>query len=300
MSKDWDGTLAAWASPPSQSEQEKCSNAERAVRNAIQGSDRLKYRDIEVFIQGSYANRTNVRMDSDVDVCVLYKGAFFEDYSFSQGLNRQALGITEGQYLYSDFKNDVGSAMISHFGAASVRRGKKAFDVHANTYRVDADVVPCFEHRRFHGSPGNSSYVSGTQLITDENSVIVNWPKQNYANGVAKNDRTGKRFKAFTRAVKSLRYELLDRRIGIAERIPSYLIECLAWNVSDTTLAAGNLRNCVASSIAELWTATSSLQLCSEWGEVNELKYLFRSQTWTREDVNAFLLTAWNHLDLSA
>ena len=129
MSQDWDGTLAAWASPPSQTEQNKCSNAERAVRNAILASDRLKYRDVEVFVQGSYANRTNVRQDSDVDVCVLFKGSFFEDYSFSQGLDRTALGISDGQYFYSDFKNDVEAALVAQFGRISVRRGKKAFDV---------------------------------------------------------------------------------------------------------------------------------------------------------------------------
>jgi hypothetical protein len=163
----------------------KCSNAERAVRNAILASDKLKYRDIEVFIQGSYANRTNVRQDSDVDVCVLFKGSFFEDYSFSQGLDRTALGITDGQYFYSDFKNDVEAALVAQFGRSSVRRGKKVFDVHANTYRVDADVVPCFEHRRFLGSAANNNYISGTQLITDDGKAIINWPKQNYTNGVA-------------------------------------------------------------------------------------------------------------------
>ena len=56
-------------------------------------------------------------------------------------------------YSYADFKNDVEAALKSYFGAGSVTRGNKAFDVHANTYRVDADVVPCLEHRRLMGTP---------------------------------------------------------------------------------------------------------------------------------------------------
>lgn len=36
---------------------------------------------------------------------------------------------------------------------------------------------------------------------------------------------------------------------------------------------------------------------CAEWGEVNELKHLFRpSQPWTRTAVNAFVVAAWNRV----
>lgn len=83
--RDWESTLRSWGFAPSATEQEKAEHAERAVRNAISASDALNFREIEVFAQGSYKNRTNVRQDSDVDVCVLYKGAFFEDYNFSEG-----------------------------------------------------------------------------------------------------------------------------------------------------------------------------------------------------------------------
>src|SRR6516162_7293667 len=72
---------------------EKCENAERAVRKAIDASKKLNGKTIEVFAQGSYANRTSVRQDSDVDICVLYKDAFFPDYSLSQGLSGAALGF---------------------------------------------------------------------------------------------------------------------------------------------------------------------------------------------------------------
>jgi tRNA nucleotidyltransferase (CCA-adding enzyme) len=75
MARDWDVTFSFWGAPPSNTEQEKCGNAERAIRKAIAASSVLAAKQIDVFVQGSYANGTNVRQDSDVDVCVLYKEA---------------------------------------------------------------------------------------------------------------------------------------------------------------------------------------------------------------------------------
>jgi hypothetical protein len=218
MPRDWETIFANWGTPPSASEQEKADNAERAVRTAIQNSTILAAKEITVVTQGSYKNRTNVRQDSDVDVCVLYTGANFADYSFSQGLSREVLGFGVSEYTYEAFKNDIAQALTDRFGAPSVRRGKKAFEVHENTYRLNVDVVPCFEHRRYLGDVQNHRFTSGTELHPDGGGKIINWPVQNYDNGVAKNDRTGRQFKAVTRMLKRLRYELIDSGISIAKR----------------------------------------------------------------------------------
>src|SRR4051794_20372282 len=107
MSRNWEATFSSWGAAPGPTEQAKAENAERAVRKAIDASTKLSAKSIEVFTQGSYANRTNVREDSDVDVCVLYTGAFFPDYSLSEGLTNEALGYGTSTYLYPEFKNDV-------------------------------------------------------------------------------------------------------------------------------------------------------------------------------------------------
>lgn len=296
MSRNWEATFSSWGAPPGTTETTKCENAERAIKKAISASDKLRSRSIQVFAQGSYANRTNVRQDSDVDICVLYTGAFFFDYSLSQGLNKESLGYEDGTYFYTDFKNDVEAALKSFFGANAVKRGKKAFDVHANTYRVDADVVPCFEHRRFMGTLQNNWYLSGTELHPDNGGVIVNWPQQNYDNGIKKNDVTGRRFKAVTRIMKSLRNELVEKGYKSAEPIPSFLIECLAWNVPNEHLQQNTYVSAVRNSIAHLWNETRTDESCNEWGEINDLKYLFRGQCWNRGQVNTFLQAAWDYI----
>jgi predicted nucleotidyltransferase len=297
MSRDWNATFSSWGAPPGATEQTKCENAERALRKAIDASSKLAPHTIEVFTQGSYANRTNVRQDSDVDICVLYKDAFFTDYTLSEALNDSAVGLSTSSYKYADFKNDVEAALVSHFGRASVKRGKKAFDVHANTYRIDADVVPCFEHRRYMGTAQYHWYESGTELHPDNGDRIINWPKQNYTNGVAKNDATGRGFKAVTRILKRLRYQLIDEGYSIADAIPSYLIECLVWNVPNEGFGHTMWKEDVQYAIAHLWNETRTAESCNEWREVNELKYLFRpAQPWTRADVNTFLQTAWDYI----
>jgi len=295
--RNWEDVFCTWGGAPSASAQTKYENAERAIVKAVNASQKLSAKDIEVFVQGSYANRTNVRQDSDVDVCVLYKGAFFPDYSMSQGLTGALLGFPDGHYLYTEFKNDVEAALKSCFGAASVTRGKKAFDVHANTYRIDADVVPCFEHRRYLGDLWSNRYESGTELHPDSGGAIVNWPRQNYGNGVVKNNATGRRFKAVTRILKSLRNEMVENGHDVAAPIPSYLIECLVWNVPDARFGGNEFRDDVRSAIAFLWKETLSDGACGDWGEINDLKYLFwAGQPWSRDQVNKFLYAAWNYI----
>jgi len=297
MNRDWETTFVAWAAAPSETEQTKCENAERAVRNAIKASAKLRDLPISVFTQGSYANRTNVRQESDVDVCVLYTGAFFDDYSFSEGLDRAALAIESGTYAYADFKNDVGAALVAAFGQGSVARGNKAFDVHANTYRVDADVVPCFEHRRYMGNVQYHYHVDGTKFLPDNGGGIINWPQQNYDNGVKKNDDTGRGFKGVVRILKRLRNEMAENKIAAAKPIPSFLIECLVWNVPNERLMNTNWSADVRYALGHLWNNTRTDEQCKEWGEINELKYLFRAgQPWTRQAVNDFLQAAWTYV----
>jgi hypothetical protein len=297
LNRNWEDVFCTWGAAPSATQQEKCDNAECAVRKAIDASKKLSAKTIEVFVQGSYANRTNVRQDSDVDVCVLYKDAFFPDYSLSQGLNGPLLGFTDATYSYTEFKNDVEAALKAYFGAGSVTRGKKAFDVHANTYRVDADVVPCFEHRRYMGTLQSNWYNSGTQLFPDSGGKIINWPRQNYANGVSKNDATGRRFKAVVRIFKRLRIEMADNGQQAAAPIPSYLLECLAWNVPNEGFGHNDYRNDMRYAITHLWNKTKTDETCSECREINELKYLLRGgQPWSRDQVNNFLLAAWNYI----
>ena len=149
MSRNWEETFRAWAKPSSPTEQERADNAERMIRDAITESRTLVKHTIEVFSQGSYRNNTNVREESDVDVCVRCMDVFFYDLSMADGITKEDADISDASYTYAQFKHDIGLALVAKFGERGVTRGNKAVDVHENSYRVDAEVVACFEHRRY-------------------------------------------------------------------------------------------------------------------------------------------------------
>lgn len=288
----WEDIFRGWASPPGKTEEDRCQNAERAIRNAIAKSPRLNSRDIRVFTQGSYRNNTNVRQDSDVDVGVACYDIFFPDYP--KGTTRETFGHSDGSYHYSTFKNELGQALVDYFGASAVRRGNKAFDIKENSYHVDADVAPFFEHRRFDTS---GDFNSGVELLADDGKVIINWPEQHCNNGVRKNNDTGRRYKAMVRILKKLCNAMNDNGIGAAQSIPGFLNECLVWNVPDGNFGNNSYVNDVRSCLAHLFNNTMSYDKCSEWGEVSELKYLFRGpQKWTWQQAHSFLSAAWDYV----
>ena len=126
--QDWDRRFNFWSQGPSQTEQEKCENAERMIRDAIRAYEPLKYRTIKVCAQGSYRNRTNVRADSDVDICVLCLDTCFLDFSQTPSVNSAMLGFLDASYGFADLKQDVEAALVAKFGRKAVKRafGKSA------------------------------------------------------------------------------------------------------------------------------------------------------------------------------
>lgn len=305
MARDWEQAFRTWSRPCSDTEAEKQANAERMIRDAISTYAPLSGRTIKVIVQGSYRNNTNVRQDSDVDICVCCMDPFFYDFHFADYGTAEAT-VVGASYSYPTFKSDVQAALEQKFGKRGVRRGDKAFDVHENTYRVDADVVAAFAHRRYlKREAGLYGFLStaeqyvkppGTQFYSDSGKEIRNWPEQHYANGVAKNSATRGRFKAIARGLKSMNYEMQDAGVPAAKPMASYLIECLVYNSPDSAFANESLRWNARECLVHLYTATETDAACKEWGEVNEMKYLFHAaQPWTRAQVQAWLLAAWNY-----
>ncbi len=298
MARDWESSFSGWASGPSQTEQQRAENAERLIREAIRSSEKLKRRDIKVFTQGSYRNRVNVRKDSDVDIGVLCYDTFFPDYPDEnvKALMEQYHGHQPATYTYKIFKNELEEALVAKFGRVNVSRGSKSFDISENTYRVEADVAAFFEHRRY---TGTSKYLSGVEMIPDNYKppMIRNWPEQHYQNGVEKNRQTNMRYKKIVRILKTLSNEMAENGVLSAKKAPSFLIECLVWNVPNSEFTGFSYISDVRRALVYLFNNTINDSKCSEWGEVSELKYLFRSsQPWTRESAHQFISDAWDYV----
>ena len=303
IATSWETTLNRWAQPPGKTEQERYENAIQAIRRAIERSPKLKERKIKTFTQGSYRNRVNVRQDSDVDVGVMLYDYFLSQYP--EGKTKADFGNYDADYSFSQFKNELEEALVAYFGRSAVKRGNKAFDIKANSYHVEADVVPLFEFRRYWD---NGSYRAGVALYPDRGGrrienyperLVTYWPPTplHYENGIAKNTATNRRFKGTVRILKKIRNEMDDAGAAAAKRIPGYLLECLAWNAPNSSFDGHTWNARLNALLPYLGLNTKDEASCKLWCEVDNIKYLFHpSQPWTRTEAHAFINIAWDYV----
>jgi tRNA nucleotidyltransferase (CCA-adding enzyme) len=303
MDKEWEASLSVWAEGPGKTEQEKCDRAEHAVKTAIANYPGLKGWDLTVRAHGSYRVNTSITQESDVDIYVrLDQPTFFPEYP--TGKTGADFGIVDGTVDYADFRNRVGMALNSRLGERSVTFGGKAFDVHENTYRVDADVIAVFPYRWYTDNfnrDGSHHFHEGIAFRTGSDTRIYSFPDQTYDNGVEKNNATGRRYKRAIRILKNLR-TYMDEKYNVAEAkgIASYLIECLVWNVPNENFRNGPYWEDIHRVLVFLRAQTASIDNCREWGEVNELRYLWHSsQLWTLRQAHAFVNAAWTFLEFN-
>lgn len=306
---NWEDRLSSWTGPASDSEDEKRDRTEQQVKEAIAAHPRLSKEAPKVYAKGSYANNTNVRADSDVDLAVEYTGGFQVEFQ-DDTITREAAGIQDytgpytggGKVSFGQFKSDVHEALVAAFGADKVRRRDKCLTVSQKATTLPADVVPCWEHHSYFRDWSGVSFVQGTVLWPDAGATeIQNFPQQHYDNGVAKNKATHRRFKSAVRMMKRLENEMVEQ--GAHPPVPSYLIECLVYRCSNWSFNGASSWLAMASAIiGEIYHGTQGAEPADgndRWLEVNDIKFLFHtSQKWTRSEANSFSVAAWNHLGL--
>jgi hypothetical protein len=307
MSQYWSDRFSRWSRPPSDSEEAKADRAARMIDDAISAQAPLEGKRISVYGTGSYKNNTNTRNESDTDIAVVLHDCFFSEYPNGKPPQPEDLGYGGGvKYGLKAFREDVGQALRAKFGADGVTAGSKAFDVHSNTARLDADVAVFLEHHRYTGkqnADGTWHYLEGVEMRGKDNARIINWHGEHYANGVDKNNCTGRRYKRIARVLKCLRYDM-KQSTGQATRqaadVPSFLLECLAFNASDGCFQQGDLYDDLKAVITEVWNATKPEKDDLVYVEVSGLKRLFGSeQPWTKARAHSFLLKAWQHVGFS-
>jgi hypothetical protein len=191
--------------------------------NLVDSSAPYPVKDVEVFLQGSYGNDTNVWADSDVDIVLKHKGAFYYDISGMTQSEQQAFkGIfsTDAAYGYTNFKADAETWINRLYNG--VRVGKKAVLVPGNDSRRNADVLVCQEFRRYYSyEPGVRGYHCGVAFYAN-GSRIENFPKQHSKNCTAKHQATNQNFKRMVRVFKNMRNTMIRDGL-LAEGIaPSY------------------------------------------------------------------------------
>lgn len=210
------------------------------IRDTLQsaGLDGLSY---EVYAQGSYANKTNISGDSDVDLVIALQSAFYADKAELSAPERElyARYYQRSDLTWKLFRAAVTEALRSWY---FVQENSKCVKVRSNLIRLPADVLIALDHRHYRSflSPSEQTYVDGVQFFTAKNVRIVNFPKEHIRACAAKNTRVGGQFRPVVRVAKNARNRLVDAgQPGVAVgTAPSYFLESLLWNVADDCFRA--------------------------------------------------------------
>lgn len=255
---------------------------------------------LEIYLQGSYRNNTNIYGNSDVDIVVQHDATFFSDVS---GLDTYEMSIyksafSDATYTWQNFKNEVLETLETAFGSYNVEVGNKSIKIDNGSY--EADVVPCFEYRKYISFGENEidrKYIPGIKFYTtNENREVVNYPKEHYSKGADKNKRVNKKYKPTIRIFKNVKKKLIEKDMINKDQAPSYFIENLLYNVPDEYFENINLSTRVYDIMKWLQDNNGSFSrfLCQN----EQIKLFGESQEqWNEKDALTFLtqtIKLWN------
>ncbi len=281
--------LAGWTGPSSNTEKDKQDRTERMIREAINSHAPFDNCSLKVFAKGSYANNTNVSVDSDVDIAVECTEAQY--WGESEKGNHPPGQSYEGIWTPSKLRTELISAMTAKFPGQVDSSGSTAIQINSSFSRVDADVVPCFSYRYYM----NYGTRDGTKIFKKDGSNIVNHPVQQMEKGTAKNNATGYAYKKGARLLK--RIENAMAADGTFRELPSFFMECLAYNCPDEVFSRSTWTERLKGMLFHIWDNLQGDEPDEgRWLEVNECFFLFHSgQKWTRADGREFANAAWNY-----
>ena len=191
--------------------------------------------DTEVLLQGSYKNTTNVYGDSDVDILLCHKGAFYKDLSRLSPADLAAYNAAAGggvQYGYDAFKRDATAYVTRLYNNVQVKK-KVLYVPGGNSGRRDADVLVASRFRRYHEfkSWTNQRFDEGICFFPAGGAMVENFPEQHSANCTTKHQATNSRFKPMIRIFKNMRNTLIQKKLLADGIAPSYFIEGMLYNV---------------------------------------------------------------------
>ena len=143
----------------------------------------------------------------------------------------------------------------------------------------------------------NLPYLQTEQAAFDFVEARI-WPKGAicpHCGGTEKNKRTNYAYKKAARILKRLENEMA--RNGSFRDLPSYFVECLAYNCPDSIFAEKTWTALIRAMVLHIWNGLQGEEpKTGRWVEVNECFYLFHSeQKWTRKDGREFAAAAWKH-----
>ncbi|MGW6930745.1 hypothetical protein ACWGE0_11815 [Lentzea sp. NPDC054927] len=232
------------AAEAGQPDQILLSWAKVVLHEALRRSSLLDARPYEIFGQGSRVNNTYIEHASDIDLVLMLKMPFESniDVLGGPGIGGCEDSCQADLYRWEEFREDVMAALAESYVVSMGRRCLNVDDPDS-LFGEMVDILLATEYRLYFGSPapGVVAYEQGVFFRDREGRAIVNFPKQHRRNGDQKNRCTGGRFKEVVRLAKRARRLAEWEHMIVEGTAPSYLLECLLYNVPDHVYRTSSL-----------------------------------------------------------
>jgi hypothetical protein len=258
------------------------------VKRALEASNTKYAGRVEVFLQGSYCNDTNIFAESDVDVVIRLNATYHYELAALNPQERAAFqaAFVPATYKYSDFKVHVIEALRASFGN-DVNPGPNAVRIAANGNRRSADVLVATDFRCYSSFAPltNGQYPHGICFFNGDGQQVMNYPKLHSANCSAKHQATNSRFKPMVRILKNLRGKLETDGLIAKGCAPSYYLEGLLYNVPNEKFG-GSYQGTMIEAINWIFAADRSKFWCAN----RQFNLLGNSAvTWPSSNCDLFL-----------
>lgn len=313
--------LRRYAEPLSETETDACKHSINMVAECLRDEDlgikirrAPQYREREdafsyeaetslggnrytVLLQGSYANNTNIKRESDVDVAVIWEDKPFSYHKTPDGYS----GFGPNSYCIDESKRKLVEKFGDIFGPDMVEMGKKSIKIKENTYHKRIDVVPCVrlilsDYRSFDSF---QKRIPGICIIGADGKRTINFPEVHLENGREKNNRTNHMYKKIVRIIKNIHRDCLENgtdmpitRQKLAE-IKSFVLECLVYNVPDGHFIPNDLAKSLKNVIKYLWRWEGQYYRMHEINGINLLFGQERPSAIYREFFKLLYLHLW-------
>jgi len=293
--------LESFSTPPFKYETKQIIRTKDAIQEILRNhiptaqikeSFNLSNFKYDIYLQGSYKNSTNISKSSDVDIVIELTSVYFPSTQLLTEDHKQIYNTSRNRskYRFTEFKNNIHSALVSGFENRVINRADKCIKLIEHGNFCNADVVPCFTHKRFtmFESYSKSRYNEGIEFITDSGQRIINYPHQHYTELTNKSDKTSGRFKETVRMFKTLKEELVQNGVmgeGVAK---SYYIENLLFNLPDEYFS-NSCKDRYFSILNKLIEDFNSGAF-RQYNCANGFQLLFSNDTWSLESARQFIL----------
>lgn len=209
--------------------------------------------EFRLFLQGSYANDTNIKTESDVDIaliCDTRKYRIYKDGNKTNIIKPNDSSIAP--FNMDEFKKKLLGILKDKFGSSNVTMGKKSIKIAGDKDRKNVDLVPCFRVEMYNGSNADSAefYTDGICIIGPGGKEIFNYPRIHIEKGKSKNGDTNQMYKKVVRVIKSIHSDRIGKSKNPSDKarlesIKSFVLECLVYTYPTEKFITDNLSKTV-------------------------------------------------------